>query len=45
MNLRFATNRIRVRITGEELEQLRAGKPMGLEVPYHADMYFAPKYI
>jgi hypothetical protein len=43
MNLRFATNSIRVRITAEELEQLRAGKPMGLEVPLPRGHVFRAK--
>lgn len=33
MNLRFAENSIRLRVTGEEFAQLRIGKSMALEVP------------
>ncbi|MGE0116082.1 MAG: hypothetical protein AB7T07_14520 [Steroidobacteraceae bacterium] len=32
MNLRFATQSIRIRISTEELAQLQAGKSLGLEV-------------
>jgi hypothetical protein len=32
MNLRFASNSIRVRVSRDEFERLRNGTPMGLEV-------------
>jgi hypothetical protein len=33
MNLRFAENSIRIRVSTDEFAQLHAGKSMGLEVP------------
>lgn len=33
MNVRFAENSIRLRVTNDEFEQMRLGKAMSLEVP------------
>jgi len=43
MNLRFASNSIRVRVSREEFEHLRSGTPMGLEVPLPRGHIFRAK--
>jgi hypothetical protein len=43
MNLRFAENSIRIRISTEEFAQLQAGKSMALEVPLPRGHLFRAK--